>query len=83
MHPERRAFQRFRNARRRLRPETLLGVLGLSQAVYIAGKVVTPSSMADLNNGLDDLRESEKQFRNAAVAASATASLQAAIGAVG
>jgi hypothetical protein len=64
-------------------PETLLGVLGLSQAVYIAGKVVTPASMADLNKALDDLRASERQFRLAAEAAGATATLQAAVAAVG
>jgi hypothetical protein len=47
-------------------PETLLGVLGLSQAVYIGGKLVTPTNMADLNKQVADLRDQERQFRSAA-----------------
>jgi hypothetical protein len=40
-----------------------LGILGLSQVVYIGGKLVTPTSMADLNKSIDDLRQAEKKFR--------------------
>jgi hypothetical protein len=50
-------------------PQTLLGILGLSQVVYISGKLVTPTSMADLNKLIEDLRQAEKKFRAAAIAA--------------
>lgn len=43
-------------------PETLLGILGLSQAVYITGKFVTPASMLDLNNAAKDARDAEKAY---------------------
>ena len=33
-------------------PDTILGIVGLSQAVYIAGKLVTRTNMADLNGTL-------------------------------
>lgn len=52
-------------------PQTLLGILGLSQVVYIGGKMVTPTSMADLNKSIDDLRQAEKKFRAAAITANA------------
>jgi hypothetical protein len=51
-------------------PETLLGVLGLSQVVYVAGKLVTPPSFSDLNKSTSDLRALEKQFAAAVWAAS-------------
>lgn len=63
-------------------PQTLLGILGLSQVVYIGGKLVTPTSMADLNKSIDDLRQAEKKFRAAAIAANAgvlPVGLQAAV----
>jgi hypothetical protein len=47
-------------------PQTLLGILGLSQAVYIGGKLVTPTTMADLNKSLDDLRAAETTFQDSA-----------------
>jgi hypothetical protein len=47
-------------------PDTLLGVLGLSQVVYVAGKLVTPPSFSDLNDSADALRDLETQFFNAA-----------------
>jgi hypothetical protein len=47
-------------------PDTLLGVLGLSQAVYVAGKLVTPPSFSDLNDSADALRELESKFFDAA-----------------
>jgi hypothetical protein len=50
-------------------PTTLLGILGLSQVVYIGGKVVTPTSMADLNKSIGDLRDAEKKFRTSAITA--------------
>jgi hypothetical protein len=50
-------------------PQTLLGILGLSQVVYIGGKLVTPTLMADLNKLIGDLREAEKKFRVSAIAA--------------
>jgi hypothetical protein len=50
-------------------PQTLLGILGLSQVVYIGGKLVTPTSMADLNKSISDLRDAEKKFRISAITA--------------
>jgi hypothetical protein len=47
-------------------PDTLLGVLGLSQVVYVAGKLVTPPSFSDLNDSADALRNLETQFFDAA-----------------
>ena len=44
-------------------PSALLGILGLSQVVYVAGKLVTPPSVADLNDQLTKLQEAEKQLR--------------------
>jgi hypothetical protein len=50
-------------------PDTILGIVGLSQAVYIGGKLVTPTNMSDLNAAISDLRDKEKQFRDTATAA--------------
>ena len=52
-------------------PETLLGILGLSQAVYIGGKLVTPTTMADLNQAIANLRDLESKFRTAVLTARA------------
>ncbi len=41
-------------------PDTILGIVELSQAVYIGGKLVTPTGMKALNDALDDLRAREK-----------------------
>jgi hypothetical protein len=63
-------------------PQTLLGILGLSQVVYIGGKLVTPTSMADLNKSIADLRGAEAKFRTAATTANngaVPASVQQAI----
>lgn len=38
-------------------PETLLGILGLSQVVYIAGSLVRPPSVSDLDKAITELRE--------------------------
>ena len=50
-------------------PQTILGILGLSQAVYISGKLVTPTTMTDLNGLVADLRTQEKKLQGAARAA--------------
>jgi hypothetical protein len=50
-------------------PQALLGILGLSQVVYIGGKLVTPTTMADLNKAIGDMRNLEQKVRVAAVAA--------------
>jgi hypothetical protein len=47
-------------------PETILGIVGLSQAVYIGGKLAVPTETANLNAALDDLRAEEKKFRDTA-----------------
>ncbi len=38
-------------------PESLLGILGLSQIVYIGGVLAKPPSVAELNAALDTMRE--------------------------
>jgi len=43
-------------------PETLLGVLGLSQVVYVGGMLVTPPSYRNLDDSLTKLRELEADF---------------------
>jgi hypothetical protein len=50
-------------------PEALLGILGLSQVVYIGGKLVTTTTMNDLNKAIGDMRDMEKKVRTAAVSA--------------
>lgn len=50
-------------------PDTLLGILGLSQGVYISGKVVTKSPIGELDDALDALRDLEKKFIDAWIAA--------------
>jgi hypothetical protein len=50
-------------------PNTILGIVGLSQAVYIGGKLVTPTNISDINAAITDLRDREKKFRDAATAA--------------
>jgi hypothetical protein len=47
-------------------PDTILGIVGLSQAVYIGGKLVTPTNITDVNAALTDLRDQEKKLRDAA-----------------
>lgn len=67
-------------------PSGLLGVLGLSQVVYLSGKAVGPSNFNELNRKLDDLRKLEQKFatevdqawRQAAPAARTLAEAQAA-----
>jgi hypothetical protein len=44
-------------------PETLLGILGLSQVVYVAGTLARPASIGDLDEALTKLRELEGKLR--------------------
>ena len=48
-------------------PPALLGVLGLSQAIYIGGKLTEAPSMQDLDKALDTLIAAETSFADAAV----------------
>jgi hypothetical protein len=50
-------------------PTSLLGVLGLSQVVYVAGKLVSPPAMADLNKAIKALRDLERAAQEAALKA--------------
>jgi hypothetical protein len=60
-------------------PETLLGILGLSQAVYVGGKLVTPTSMSDLNSAIGSMQDAEKKYVvSATIAAGNTAANVAA-----
>ena len=47
-------------------PETLLGILGLSQGVYVAGKLVSPPSRSELYDATSGLIELEKDFVHSA-----------------
>ncbi|MDX3968267.1 MAG: hypothetical protein QHD01_16915 [Bradyrhizobium sp.] len=49
-------------------PNTILGIVGLSQVVYIGGKLVTPTNISDLNAAIADLRKAEQRLKVAAVA---------------
>jgi len=66
-------------------PETILGIVLLSQVVYIGGKLVTPTNISEMNAAITDLRNREKKFRDAALAAKkgTVANLQEAISLVG
>jgi hypothetical protein len=46
-------------------PEMLLGILGLSQVVYVAGALVRAPSAADLDTALTELRGLETKLRTA------------------
>lgn len=46
-------------------PQTLLGILGLSQIVYVGGKLVTTSSVGELESTLNAARTAEKTFGDA------------------
>jgi hypothetical protein len=48
-------------------PDTLLGLLGLSQIVYIGSKLAAPASCADLNDGITQLRAAERAFVESAI----------------
>jgi hypothetical protein len=47
-------------------PQNILGILGLSQVVYIAGKLVSSNSASQLNPVITDLRNAESAYREAA-----------------
>jgi hypothetical protein len=47
-------------------PQNILGILGLSQVVYIAGKLVTSNNATQLNAVITDLRNTETAYREAA-----------------
>jgi hypothetical protein len=49
-------------------PNTILGIVGLSQVVYIGGKLVTPTNISDLNTAIAGLRADELKLKAAAVA---------------
>ncbi|AMA60032.1 hypothetical protein [Bradyrhizobium sp. CCGE-LA001] len=49
-------------------PNTILGIVGLSQVVYIGGKLVTPTNISDLNAAIAGLRTDEQKLKAAAVA---------------
>ena len=46
-------------------PQNILGILGLSQVVYIAGKLVGPNTASQINALITDLRTAEAEFRQA------------------
>jgi hypothetical protein len=46
-------------------PQTLLGILGLSQVAYVAGTLVGPPSIADLDQAIKKLRETESKLQTA------------------
>lgn len=46
-------------------PQNILGILGLSQVVYIAGKLVSPNSASQINALITDLRNAEADLRHA------------------
>jgi hypothetical protein len=50
-------------------PDNLLGILGLSQVVYIGGKLVAKTSLGELNDAVTELRDLEARFDAAAIAA--------------
>lgn len=58
-------------------PETLLGILGLSQAVYIGGKAVSTSAVADLDGAVTSVRAAEAKLIEAATAPPAAAAAAA------
>jgi Asp/Glu/hydantoin racemase len=49
-------------------PQTLLGILGLSQAVYIGGKAVGTSAVAELDGAVTSARAAEAKLIAAATA---------------
>ena len=66
-------------------PQNILGILGLSQVVYIAGKLVSSNGATQLNSVITDLRNAETEFRQTVFSSQTTtasgvpASLQEAI----
>ena len=52
-------------------PETMLGLLGLSQAGYVGGKLITPPTLKEYNDQLDGVRAAEDAYAAAVVKAAA------------
>jgi hypothetical protein len=50
-------------------PDSILGIVGLSQAVYIGGKLVTPTNISNINDAISDLRNQEKTLWTTATTA--------------
>ena len=50
-------------------PANFLGVLGLSQVVYVGGKLVAPPSCTELDKAISDLRDLETKFKAQATTA--------------
>lgn len=44
-------------------PQTLLGILGLSQVVYVSGTFAAPASVADLDDAITSLRDLETKVQ--------------------
>lgn len=44
-------------------PQTLLGILALSQGIFVAGVLVRPPAVGDLDKALTDLRQAEERAR--------------------
>jgi hypothetical protein len=59
-------------------PPSILGVLGLSQVIYVGGKLTEPTSTKDFDDALTQLRDAETAFADAA-RARAFAALPAAV----
>ncbi|MGY2811924.1 hypothetical protein [Bradyrhizobium sp. USDA 4506] len=49
-------------------PNTILGIVGLSQVVYIGGKLVTPTNISELNAAIAGLRSDEQKLKATVVA---------------
>ena len=49
-------------------PNTILGIVGLSQVVYIGGKLVTSTNISDLNAAIAGLWSDEQKLKATAVA---------------
>lgn len=49
-------------------PNTILGIVGLSQVVYIGGKLATPTNVSNLNAAITSLRSDEQKLRALALA---------------
>jgi hypothetical protein len=45
-------------------PDTILGIVALSQLVYVGGKLVGTTNMSDLNAVINDLRNQENKLRD-------------------
>ena len=46
-------------------PETLLGILGLTQVVYVAGTLASPPSTKELDDAITSLRQTESKLQTA------------------